>query len=433
METKANFVLIGAFTLAGFVGLLAFLMWFAQVQLNRQFAYYDIYFPEVSGLGVSSQVALAGLPVGKVVDMGLSGNVNGAVRVRIEVAEDAPIRTNSRASIEIQGVTGTSNVAITSGTPDAPLLREVNPDEIPTIEANRSALQTLSDQGPEMISRLNTVAEQMTTLLGEENQDRVRNILENVERSSANLDKALADVTSATDSIASAASDISGFGARLESLGAAAETTLGNADTALGRFNETAAKANTALEAGSATLDEVRDYVSTDLRGLTRRLDETATTLQADLSRLTERTGRTMDNLDATLEVGSRTLASAERAFDGADRVINSEIGPVATDFRATLAQLNEAIGRVTEDIPEITARLRDAATSADTAFASLRGMIEGARAPVQAFTRDALPQVTRMTSEMRGLVQNVNQLVTTLRRNPSQIITGPKTPEFRR
>lgn len=117
METKANYVLIGAFTIAGFLGMLLFLMWFAKLQLDRQFAYYDIYFPEVSGLGVSSEVLFAGLSVGKVVDMQLSPSVNGAVRVRVEVAEDTPVRTDSRASIEIQGVTGIANVAITSAGP----------------------------------------------------------------------------------------------------------------------------------------------------------------------------------------------------------------------------------------------------------------------------------------------------------------------------
>lgn len=117
METKANYVLIGAFTIAGFLGMLLFLMWFAKLQLDRQFAWYDIYFPEVSGLGVSSEVLFAGLSVGKVVDMQLSQSVNGAVRVRVEVAEDTPVRTDSRAAIEIQGVTGVANVAITSGGP----------------------------------------------------------------------------------------------------------------------------------------------------------------------------------------------------------------------------------------------------------------------------------------------------------------------------
>lgn len=433
METKANYVLIGAFTIAGFLGMLGFLMWFAKLNLDRQFAYYDIFFTEVSGLGVSSEVTFAGLTVGKVVNMELSDAPGGAVRVRVEVVEDTPVRTDSRAAVEITGVTGVANVAITSGTPVSPLLRDVSPEPVPVIAANRSALQTLSDQGPEMISRLNTVAEQMTRLLGEPNQTRVRNILDNVERSSANLDKALADVTKATDSIASAASDISTFGTRLDSLGTAAESTLAQADTALAQFNETAKRADVALEAGTATLNEVRDYVAGDLRGLTRDLDQTATGLRADLTRLAERAGTTMDHLDAALVVGQRTLASADSAFGAADRVMNSQIEPVVTDLRATLARFNEAIGRVTEDIPDITARLREAAGSADTAFASLRSMLDGARAPVQTFARDGLPQFTRLASDLRALSQNVNQLVSTLRRNPSQILTGPKTPEFRR
>ncbi|MFT4012151.1 MAG: MlaD family protein [Paracoccus sp. (in: a-proteobacteria)] len=433
METKANYALIGGFTIAGFLGILAFLLWFAKLELNRQFAYYDVYFPEVSGLTVSSTVTYAGLTVGKVVDMRLASGPNGAVRVRVEVAEDTPIRTDSRASIEITGVTGVANVAITSGAADAPLLRVAQPDGVPVIAANRSALQTLADQGPEMISRLNTVAEQMTRLLGEENQGRVARILNNVERSSANLDKALADVTKATDSIASAAGDISAFGTKLDSLGAAAQVTLGNADTALTQFDDTARRASTALDAGTATLEEVRAYVSGDLSGLTAKLDQAAEVLGQDLTRLTARAGTTLDNLDAALSVGQRTLASAQGAFSSADRVMNSQIEPVAADFRATLARFNDSIGTLTQDIPEITARLRRAADSADAGFASLRAMLDGARAPVQAFAREGLPQFTRLAADLRTLSQNVNQLVGTLRRNPSQIITGPKTPEFRR
>ena len=59
--------------------------------------------------------------------------------------------------------------------------------------------------------------------------------------------------------------------------------------------------------------------------------------------------------------------------------------------------------------------------------------MLDGARNPVQNFARNGLPQFTQLAGDLRTLSQNVNQLVTTIRRNPSQIITGPKTPEFRR
>ena len=178
METKANYALIGAFTIAGFLGILGFLMWFAKLEINRQFAYYDIHFTEVSGLGIASEVRFAGLTVGSVVAMDLAPDRAGPVRVRIEVAEDTPIRTESRASLEAQGVTGVSNVFITAGTPNAPLLRDQDDEGIPEIRSSRSALQTLSDQGPQIIERLNVVAEQLTELLGEENQSRVNNILD---------------------------------------------------------------------------------------------------------------------------------------------------------------------------------------------------------------------------------------------------------------
>ena len=69
METKANFVLIGAFTLAGIIGALAFLLWLAKVQVDRQYAYYEVLFDSVSGLSEAAGVDYNGLPVGQVVSL----------------------------------------------------------------------------------------------------------------------------------------------------------------------------------------------------------------------------------------------------------------------------------------------------------------------------------------------------------------------------
>ena len=49
METRANYVLIGAFTLAGIVLGLAFFVWLAKIQIDRQYAYYDVLFDERLG------------------------------------------------------------------------------------------------------------------------------------------------------------------------------------------------------------------------------------------------------------------------------------------------------------------------------------------------------------------------------------------------
>ena len=425
METKANFALIGAFTILGFLGLLAFLMWFAKLEMDRQFAYYDIYFTEVSGLGVSSEVTFAGLSVGKVVDMVLADDDNGVVRVRVEVDENTPVRENSTASLEIQGVTGVANVAITSGTPSTPLLTRED-GRPPMIVGNVSVLQTLSNEGPQMISRLNTVAEQLTVLLGNENQTRVRNILANVEHSSANLDKALADVSGATTAIADAAGDFKAFGDKLGTLSETAEVTLN-------KITETAGNADTTLTSATATLDEARGYISGDLKTLTVNLNDTASTLREELPPLATRLRTTLDNADPLIAVAKDAMGSAARTFDGADRIINEEVGPVASDLRVTLGKANEAIDAFATDIPGIVDNVRGAAESADGAFSSLRSMMDGARGPVVTFARDGLPQYTRLASSLRSVADNVNELVSALRRNPSRLLSGPRTPEFRR
>ena len=425
METKANYVLIGAFTILGFLGILLFLMWFAKLQVNRQFAYYDIYFTGVSGLSVSSEVTFAGLGVGKVVDMVLADNDNGVVRVRVEVEENTPVRRNSAASLEIQGVTGTANVAITSGTPNVPLLKRED-GHPPVIVGNASVLETLSNEGPQMISRLNTVAEQLTILLGDENQIRVRNILANVEHSSANLDQALDDVSGATEAIADAAGDFKAFGDKLGTLSETAETTLN-------KLTETATNADTTLASATGALDEARGYIAGDLKTLTGNLNDTAATLREELPPLATRLRTTLDTADPLIEITKETMGSAARTFDGADRIINEEIGPVASDLRVTLGKANDAIDTVVTDIPGIIDNIRSAAESADSAFGSLRGMLDGARNQVVAFTRDGLPQYSRLAADLRSVAENIDALVTSLRRNPSRILSGPKAPEFRR
>ncbi|GHG36362.1 MlaD family protein [Paracoccus aerius] len=415
METKANYILIGAFTIAGFLGILGFVLWFAQLELDRQFAYYDVYFPDVSGLGPSSDVRFAGLPVGRVVDMQLAPGNPLPVRVRLEVILDTPIRSDSVAAMEVQGVTGVALVAVTAGSESAPLLRETDTSAVPVIASSRSALQTLSDEGPQIINRLSLVAEQLSQILGPDNQGRVAAILDNVERSSGNLDQALDDVATATEAISEAATGIAAFGTQMDGLSRSAGVTLE-------RFADAASEAETTLSAATATLDRVDRYVSGDLTTLTQQLERSA----AGLTAFSERGATSLDGLDTALAAGTR-------AFDAAEMVISRDLAPVAGDLRGTLAAVNTALASLPEDLPQITASLRRAADSAAVAFQSLGIVIEGARAPVQTFAADTLPQISRLSQDLRSLVENMNQLVSTLRRNPTQLLSGPRTPEFRR
>lgn len=422
METRANYLLVGIVALIGFIGMMLFLMWFAKVELDREFDYYDAYFTGVSGLSPASEVRFAGLGVGQVLDMRLAEDGSARVRVRLEVRQDTPIRANSRATLETQGVTGVAYIGISPGTSDAPMLRDDSSKAVPVIQSSSSALQTLSDQGPEIISRLNTVSEQLTQLLGEENQTRVEHILTNIENSSDNLDQAIDDISAATGAIAKTAERIADFGDHLDGLSDAAIATLDKADGALERFSKAADTADTTLATATDTMDELRSYVTGDLTQLTGNLDTAAT----DVSNLSRRIHGSMEGVDSV-------LAASRRTIDAADRILNTDISPTLNDLRRGMTRFTDSIGRISDDIPQITDHLRDAADKARDAFATLQDTIEGARGPVQSFSRDGLVQFTNVAREARDLVDNLNQLVTALRRNPSQVITGPREPEFRR
>ena len=65
METKANYVAVGAFVLACVMGIVVAILWLAGAQYRQEFAYYRTYFTgAVTGLGDGTNVRYNGIDVG---------------------------------------------------------------------------------------------------------------------------------------------------------------------------------------------------------------------------------------------------------------------------------------------------------------------------------------------------------------------------------
>ncbi|MEO7382663.1 MAG: MlaD family protein, partial [Paracoccaceae bacterium] len=120
METRANYVIIGTFTLLAIFAGLGFFLWLAKVQIDKTYTQYDILFDQVAGLGQASPVRFNGVDVGKVLTITLDRNSTSKVRVRIEVAASTPVRQGTEATLSSQGVTGVAFVGLDGGNPDAP-------------------------------------------------------------------------------------------------------------------------------------------------------------------------------------------------------------------------------------------------------------------------------------------------------------------------
>ncbi|SMX50292.1 MCE family protein [Maliponia aquimaris] len=380
METRANYILVGAFTLAGFLGLMGFFFWFANIELNRQFAYYDIDFTSISGLSEASDVRFAGLPVGQVVSVRLSPENDGLVRVRIEVDAATPVRADSVATIEAQGVTGVSFVGISAGRPEAPLLTAVSTLEVPRIEAGQSVLQTLSEDAPKILSETLELLSQLRELIGEENQGKVRTILANVETSSAAFSVALEDFASVTGAVSGFAKQIDEFNTTLNTLTQDLSGVLSEAETALSSITALTSDTRVLVGQGGATLDRVdsalvaaQGYISDSLRPATDNLELAIADIQATVTALGE-------------DASGLTAVFADTGAAATARL---------TEARETIAAANAMI-----------IRIEDAMQTIDDAASRFDGLLQADAQPLIAELRSATALATDVIADMSELAQ---------------------------
>ncbi|HUF85947.1 MAG TPA: MlaD family protein [Thermohalobaculum sp.] len=407
METRARFVLIGAFTLAGILGTLALFLWLAKVQVDRQYAYYDVLFEDVSGLSQAGEVRYNGLLVGRVVLLSLYEPDPGKIRVRVEVTTDTPVKTDTYATLEYQGVTGLTYVSLTGGSPEAAPLRAAEGQEVPVIRAERSAVQSLFQATPELLERAIELIGELNAVVNEENRQTFANLLGNLESASASLDTALGDFSALSGQLAQASTAIAGFSETLDTVAASATTTLATADatlatarTAIEQGRATIDEATGALAAARQTFDSANALMADKLPGLIDQVQSTAGTIDTTVAELGGKAGGIADKLDAVSALAAARLAEAEAtlaslgsALDGATRTmeaVEAAAGSVDALARgeaaALLAEARGTIARAEATMDAATGTLASARQTFDSTNAlmsehvpGLIGRVEGA------------------------------------------------------
>ncbi|PJN93887.1 hypothetical protein CNY89_17805 [Amaricoccus sp. HAR-UPW-R2A-40] len=229
METKANYVLIGAVTLAGIVGSLMFFLWFAHLSLDRRYDYYDILFDQVSGLSNAADVQFNGITVGRVTDISIHPDDAARVRVRIEVDATTPIRSDTIATLQAQGVTGVSFVSLSGNEADAPPLEPDPKTGVPIIPSRPSTLDSLLQTAPELLREARDLLKGLSAFTGEENQQRVSTILDNLATASAGLETAIADISNVAGSVREGVGQIAGFTGRARATACCSPSSSGTA------------------------------------------------------------------------------------------------------------------------------------------------------------------------------------------------------------
>lgn len=182
METKANYVIIGATTLAVAMLAILFGLWAAKFTADTAWNHYEVRFTEsVIGLSRGSPVLYNGVHVGRVNELHLDPEDVRKVIAEIQVEAAVPIHQDTVATIRLTGLTGTAAVQLRGGTPGSPLL-EPDPDDPPRIPSESSPLTTLLEQSEGIVVTANRVVSQLDALLSDENIQHVNATLASVDQ-----------------------------------------------------------------------------------------------------------------------------------------------------------------------------------------------------------------------------------------------------------
>jgi phospholipid/cholesterol/gamma-HCH transport system substrate-binding protein len=311
METKANYVLIGAFVLLAAAAMMLFTLWVAGTPLNRDSSTYDVVFEgPVNGLTKGGEVRFNGIKVGEVDRLSLDRQDPNRVIARIVVDAQTPVRTDSIAQLDFLGITGVTFIQILAGTPDAPLLKSEDFQPPPVIRTERTALDELFSGGQDLLTVTGQTINRINDALSEENVKHVSAILANVEMATdkiaredglidtaqsalTSLNNAAASIESASKAVDKAVQSVDGDIEQLVADAAAAMKNLGpvieDARIAMAGINNTVAQINTDVTpAAGRTLEQVTATAG-DLSGLMMRLQSVLGEIEQDPSRFVYR------------------------------------------------------------------------------------------------------------------------------------------------
>ncbi|CAN5696534.1 MlaD family protein [soil metagenome] len=289
MENKSHAIAAGAFVLGLIAVLVGLVVWFTRDNTVRNI--YELSTSDaVSGLQPQAMVRYRGIAVGKVTLIDFDPKRKGNVRVRISVDERVPLTQSSYATLSYQGVTGLAFIALDDKGGSTVALVPNN-DDPPRIPLKQSALAQLQDRGEVIINQVEEVTKRANTLLGDANQKRFADALENIAQAagSANdltkrldntvktsLDPALKAMPDALTRVKTAATDVSRVANNLNST----VSRINEKDGALDR-----------LASGTQALGQAVDSFNTATLPRVNRVAD-------DTSRAVRRLGRAADGIN---------------------------------------------------------------------------------------------------------------------------------------
>jgi phospholipid/cholesterol/gamma-HCH transport system substrate-binding protein len=261
MKAQGSDILVGLFVLALGGALVAGILWLSSGRLGQVYDEYVVYMEEsVSGLRPDSTVNYYGVSVGRVRDIQLGTSHPRRVRLLLQLDAGTPVKQDTVATLETQGLTGLAYINLRGGSADAPLLTAPEGEQWPVIASEPSIWGRLDQSLAELADNMIEGSAKLNRLLSDENQTLITQSLRALMSLTAELAGRTTDLTQAIQDLGETLHHSKLASARLPELAQ--------------RFSDTAEALQAMTEEISRSASSVRQTVASggqDFRDMTAR------------------------------------------------------------------------------------------------------------------------------------------------------------------
>lgn len=460
MESRANYALVGLFTLAVLAALFGFVYWFNSGGAGRKMDVRIIFSGTVTGLGRGSSVLFNGLRVGEVTTIQLQPDDPRRIYAVVSVDGTTPLKVDTRARIEAQGLAGVVAVQLLGGEPGAAELKPEPGQQLPTIVAERSEFQDILETVRTISKRADEVLGSVESLV-KDNAGPISNTVRNVERFSAALGENSDGVGKLMASLGQVGETISPLTQKLGTLSEDLSqvikaidqqkitNTLDNIEKFTASLNSSSGDVAKTVREASAFAEKLNQAVDpAQLTNTLNNIDRFVAVLGnsgeqvgnalRDVASLADRLNRSVDDRKV-----ASTLDNIEK-FSAALGGSSAEVGKAVTNVASITEKLNRAADQVEGVLKAAQGFLNTAAgdegrstlTEIGDAAKSIRALADNLdqrtasiTAGINRFTGPGLRDLESLAADGKRTLTDLNRTIRGIERNPQQFIFGGKPP----
>jgi phospholipid/cholesterol/gamma-HCH transport system substrate-binding protein len=443
METKANYVIVGIFTLAAILAAFGFVYWTAAIGDRGETIELRVRIPgSASGLSRGSAVLFNGVKVGDVRRVFIDVDNPSVAIADTLVDRYTPITRSTKADIGLAGLTGQANIELKGADSKEPnILDEAEANgTVAEITADPSAVTNLLQTAQDIFKRADSVLSQLEGFASDARGPltlTIQNAQKFSDALAANangVEKFLSSVSALSDELAGVSGKLDGtlnaaeqllksvdrdkvatIVANVEtftkSLGDSSdelENIIASVDTTVKSVNEFAGKASDTLEKVDGVIGAVDPSAVRNALTNIEKASDTANRAAEDVAKVTDKFGDRADDID-------RIISDARELADRLNRA-SVRVDGVLAKVDSLLGS-GEAEGVMTD----ASQTLRSFRQVADTLNARLGTITDG----FARFSNQGLREIEALARDSRRSINRIEQAVSDLERNPQRILSG--------